>query len=329
MDKRNYTIDIIRVIMALMIVAVHTSPLIEYSAIISYFPSQVLSRLGVPFFAAVAGYFYFKNVNNFRVINSLKKYSSLYCFWSVIMFGYMIISGSIGGGIRDVATYILQTFFLTGFYHLWYMLAMIYTMLIVWGLSKTKSGLEYLYYISFALLAIGIIMFGYGNVFLNVWPFDVSLAKLDFNVNMETQWWFSIVPFFMLGFGLRRTKINKVVWQYGEQLLLLAFVGYFIEVMIIQKFNLKMSTTICLFTYPIVYLLIIFALKHPYIGTEKLARYSSGIANSIYFSHILFVLILQRTGLSETPVYIITVAITILLGVIIVRSNNKILKRII
>ena len=90
-----------------------------------------------------------------------------------------------------------------------------------------------------------------------------------------------------------------------------------------------MSTTICLFTYPIVYLLIIFALKHPYIGTEKLARYSSGIANSIYFSHILFVLILQRTGLSETPVYIITVAITILLGVIIVRSNNKILKRII
>lgn len=132
----------------------------------------------------------------------------------------MIISGSIGGGIRDVATYILQTFFLTGFYHLWYMLAMIYTMLIVWGLSKTKSGLEYLYYISFALLAIGIIMFGYGNVFLNVWPFDVSLAKLDFNVNMETQWWFSIVPFFMLGFGLRRTKINKVVWQYGEQLLL-------------------------------------------------------------------------------------------------------------
>ena len=111
--------------------------------------------------------------------------------------------------------------------------------------------------------------------------------------------------------------------------MLLAFVGYFIEVIMIQKFDLKISTTICLFTYPIVYLLIVFALKHPYIGTEKVARYSSGIANFIYFSHILFVLILQSAGLSETPVYIITIAITTLTGAIIVGSNNKILKKII
>ena len=99
-NKRNYTIDIIRIIMAVMVVALHTSPLLEYSAIMSYFPSQVLSRLGVPFFAAVAGYFYFKNVNNSRVINSLKKYIFLYSFWSVIMFGYMILSASRGGEIR-------------------------------------------------------------------------------------------------------------------------------------------------------------------------------------------------------------------------------------
>lgn len=70
---RNYTIDQLRLIMALLIVALHSNPFAEYNSFVSYFPSQVLSRLGVPFFAAVAGYYFFsEEISNKRVWVSIK-----------------------------------------------------------------------------------------------------------------------------------------------------------------------------------------------------------------------------------------------------------------
>lgn len=57
--ERNFTIDILRMILAVFIVALHSNPLAEFSELLSYFPSQVVSRIGVPFFAAVAGYYFF------------------------------------------------------------------------------------------------------------------------------------------------------------------------------------------------------------------------------------------------------------------------------
>lgn len=54
-QRRNYTIDFIRLIMAMFIVALHSNPFAEYSALISYFSSQVLSRLGFPFLQLLRG----------------------------------------------------------------------------------------------------------------------------------------------------------------------------------------------------------------------------------------------------------------------------------
>jgi peptidoglycan/LPS O-acetylase OafA/YrhL len=50
--RRNNTIDILRVIFALLIVALHTDLFLDVHPMLHYFVSQVLSRLGVPFFAA-------------------------------------------------------------------------------------------------------------------------------------------------------------------------------------------------------------------------------------------------------------------------------------
>ena len=99
---RNYTIDLLRLIMALFIVALHCNLFAEYNAFVSYFPSQVLSRLGVPFFATVAGYYFFsEEISNKRVWVSIKKYLSLYTIWSTIMICYQIISQI--GGVFQVA----------------------------------------------------------------------------------------------------------------------------------------------------------------------------------------------------------------------------------
>lgn len=95
---RNYTIDFMRLIMAMFIVALHSNPFAEYSALISYFPSQVLSRLGVPFFAAITGYYFFCSDSNGKYQKAVQRCLQPYLLWSVIYFVYRVSQGEIGGG---------------------------------------------------------------------------------------------------------------------------------------------------------------------------------------------------------------------------------------
>lgn len=99
-QRRNYTIDFIRLIMAMFIVALHSNPFVEYSALISYFPSQVLSRLGVPFFAAIAGYYFFHSDSNKKYQKTIQRYLQPYFLWSVIYFIYRFSQSEIGGGFQ-------------------------------------------------------------------------------------------------------------------------------------------------------------------------------------------------------------------------------------
>ena len=78
--NRNCTIDILRLFFSILVVAIHTSPFIEYNAILSYFCSQTVSRLAIPFFAGVAGYFYFKDKSKDKHLKYLKNTCSYILF---------------------------------------------------------------------------------------------------------------------------------------------------------------------------------------------------------------------------------------------------------
>ncbi len=217
-----------------------------------------------------------------------------------------------------------------GYYHLWYMLAILYTIILLWFLSKNQNILKCFYYLSFFLLMIGIMMFGYGNVFFKIPLIAKTLGMINTNINMQSEWLFSIIPFFMVGYGMKNKNRNcSWVYKNCEILLVVFLVAYIFEILFLQIFDLKNSTTLCLTTYPLVYLLILFSTKHPQIGTAKLAKYSSGIASFTYFSHILFIDIFEKLNFSETPTYFITIAFTAFLGFAIVKSNNSIFKKLI
>lgn len=134
----------------------------------------------------------------------------------------------------------------------------------------------------------------------------------------------------MMGYGLRQKGVwYSKIYEKCEIWLPIISVAYVVEVMVLQLFDFMNSTTLCLTTYPVVLLLMIFAQKHPCIGNEKAARYCPGVASFIYFSHILFVLILQRFGFLETPTYLITVVLSSALGLLIVKTDNSVLKKLI
>lgn len=209
------------------------------------------------------------------------------------------------------------------------MLAIIYTLVILWVGERAKLPMKYFYYASFPFLLVGILMFGYGKVFFSVPLFRGTFGLLDPSINMETQWLFLVFPFFMMGYGLNCRKAEQLVdYKHCGKLFVLVLAVYVLELAALQVLSLKCSTTLCFMTYPLVYLLFVFVFKRPHVGTTKVAKYSSGMASFMYFSHILFALILQSLGFSETPVFCITVGITALLGALIVWSNYPVLKRL-
>lgn len=325
---RNYTIDLLRLFMSLFIVALHCNPFAEYNSLVSYIPSQVMSRFGVPFFSGVAGFYFFQNERTGKYSSTLLKYIEKYSIWSAIFLIYEFTTCR--KGTQNSLLYILKTYLFTGYYHLWYMLAIIYTIILLGYLTKFPNVIKGLYKMSFILLAIGISMFGYGKLFFGFPIIQHTFGLLNQNINMQSQWLFLVIPFFMMGYGLhQRGACFSKIFEKCEILLPVVSVAYIMEVMTLQLFDLMNNTTLCLTTYPVVLLIMVFAQKYPYIGNEKIAHYCSGIASFIYFSHILFVLILQRLGFTETPTYLITVVSSGVLGLIIVKTNNSILKKLV
>ena len=57
MRSKSPALDRFRIVAAVLVAAIHTSPLATYTADGDFFLTRVLARLAVPFFFLVTGYF--------------------------------------------------------------------------------------------------------------------------------------------------------------------------------------------------------------------------------------------------------------------------------
>lgn len=141
MTKHNYTsFDIAKLFCALLVIVIHTSPLAGCSAIADFYLTKVLAGIAVPLFFAMSGYLFFGKLiledgkikrcveNRSRLRNYLKRIGILYLTWSAVYLLYQLPQWHASGwwGLYVIKDY-LVSFLLSGsYYHLWYLLALIY-----------------------------------------------------------------------------------------------------------------------------------------------------------------------------------------------------------
>lgn len=139
MKKSNYgALDIFRLIAALMVIAIHTSPLEFISPAADFFLTRVLSRIAVPFFFMVTGQFVVS-----RIIGGkdgaavLKKFLIKNGFTYLIAILLYLPFGLYLGHYSGIGFWgWLKNIFYDGtFYHLWYFPACILGVLTVYALS--------------------------------------------------------------------------------------------------------------------------------------------------------------------------------------------------
>ena len=331
MKIRNASIDIFRLICAIMVVSIHTGPLSELGHNWWYLMTQILPRIGVPFFFCTMGYYYMGSLlkGQCRFWQTMKRLLIVYGLWSIIYYipdVKQVFNGSVSLG--GFLTNCLRQFFIYGSReHFWFFPAIFFSIIVVTLFAKIGklSWLACISIVAYILGMLGCSYYGIGNqipvinVFINSTQYDLirRIVLMGF-------------PFFMMGYLLQRVDLSKVsnkVVFILEGIFLTAFLA---EILLVNKLQVQVNVIITVFLYLLLFNTMIILLKNPCEKYGKIACITRDISNFMYYSHPLFILwinaifmrILERNA-TGTELFALTALFTGIVGLVLHKVDNK------
>ena len=337
---RNASIDIFRVVCAILVVAIHTHPFREFShPILHTVFSTILPRIAVPFFLCTSGYFYINKLLSGKKVflPYVKKLLTVYCSWSVI---YLIVRffRNVIWGTMDIVSFIKDfafTFFIEGSeYHFWFFPALIVSVCIVTLFYKLKL-FKVLLPLSFVLYAIGCLGCMYYKVGSKI-PFLSDLYSFSDFTDIRRMFLFAL-PFFMCGYLV--SVIKEKFTLKNTPLFILTFISlalHFAEILLLTKFEIQREVVMGAALYILLVFVMLLLLNNPLPQFEKLANKSKIISDFTYYFHPLFIIFVKYISwkffASETPetlLFVLTVIGTFFLGLLCSKlSKNNIIRKI-
>lgn len=125
-EKENIGIDYFRIIAAILVITIHTSPLLSVNETADFILTRILARSAVPFFFMATGFFLFpqNNLKPFKYNKSVLKIVKLYGIAILLYLPLNFYAGYFAD--KAVPIKILKDILFDGtFYHLWYFPAVI------------------------------------------------------------------------------------------------------------------------------------------------------------------------------------------------------------
>ena len=198
---KNYGgLDRFRVAAAILVIAIHTSPLTSINESADFFLTRVLARIAVPFFLMVTGQFVAARFLDSPPGDSspLKKYlTKTFLLYIVCILLYLPI-GIYAGHYREItAAEALRMLVFDGtFYHLWYFPAAILGILLVYLMSRFLS-LRSMTVVSGILYVIGLFGDSYYGIALKA-PVLESVYGVLFQISSYTRNGLFFAPLFLV-----------------------------------------------------------------------------------------------------------------------------------
>lgn len=150
-EKETLTnLDLTKFLCSMLIIVIHTSPLEQISQTANFFFKDILARAAVPLFFACSGFLLFSKMqweegrikncseNRTKLFRLLKRVAKLYCVWSFVYVIWNLPGWYRSGwwGIALVKDVMVSFFVRGGHYHLWYLLALLYAVPILYELLR-------------------------------------------------------------------------------------------------------------------------------------------------------------------------------------------------
>lgn len=290
--ERIYSLDILKYIFACLIALFHIQPFTAWNPEAGFWIENVLTRLGVPFFFAVSGFFLVKAVSEgkkvlFRQIQNLLLYyllfSCLYWIWEAVQGMYT------GLGLKEILIMTVKRFLFYGtYYHLWFFPALIGALVLLDISCRFKV---------FRFWAAAAAVFYIGMIFTNTW---YGAAEAVFpKIEMLMGWFdFTYIRSF-LGLAVPYTVLGGVIWkarEYWNRLgnrsisagIVLSFSGGFLEICLTQKMGWINATSTFFFLMPAVFFIYVWALRHPAFRYRRMGYFLRLSSVLVYGLHPLF-----------------------------------------
>lgn len=312
-NRRINSVDIARLFAAILVIAIHTQPVVWFS---NYRNEnlQILSRIAVPFFFCTTGYFLQKGYVRrgcTAIAYSLIKTIVLYTGLSLVYFSVIILQNL--SLLYESKKWMLVDFLVNGsYYHLWYLVAVIYSMAAIYMICKLR--------LTKMLLPLSIICYVIGLLGTSYYGIGSRLPGLCFL--FDSNWFLSIrriilmgFPFIIMGWTISENKPNFSLTR-RELLFITALMAvlFVAEIITVTVLNVSKTIVISVFLYPLLFLLFHLCLRFPCEKLKKLSDFCKDVSYVTYFWHPLVILALNRIVTDHFLLFFLTTAICLFVG---------------
>lgn len=312
--SRNIALDILKLVMAFMVVGLHAGFSGDPSSLGQYLTVNGIFRVAVPIFLIINGFYFYEVLSKNNQTNWLRRVSVLYIVWMLFYsyFWFSVPESSLIGYLELIKQIII------GYHHLWYISGMIGAAIVLIILQKHSSTTLSITIAS--TFIIGLIIQYLGNYHI--------LEGSDFDKFFNYDWFhrnmlFFSYPFFCIGYLINKHSLQHVVSFESASILsavgtlaLLSesYINFYQEGRDGAFDNFLSLMLVC----PFVFILFI---KSNISGKSKnLALYSS----AIYFIHSFFLSVFRKyTELDVTLLTLAVIAASTFSSYFIIKINTK------
>lgn len=189
---KKMNLDEVRLILAFMIIGIHTFPFTCISESFDYLITRVIFRIAVPIYLMITGYYIInKSLKDKKILlKYLKNIFTIYLF-SIIIYGIFLIKK-----MPNVLEILKSILFTGPLYHLWYFPALILGVIIAYLIVKYIPK-KYQGVVSIVLYFIGILGDNYFGFIENISILNIFYNTI-INITGYTRNFLFYVPIFLL-----------------------------------------------------------------------------------------------------------------------------------
>lgn len=277
-------IDYFRFVSAILVITIHTSPLLSYQPYADFILTRIIARVAVLFFLMTTGFFLFKNLETTleKMKVFTKKMAVLYGISIVIYLPVNWYMGDLHG--KGLGKRIVEDIFFQGtMYHLWYFPATILGVWVVYFLLK-RLGKRRMFFVGGVLYVIGLFGDSYYGLTEGI-PLLKNMYQFIFSLFGYTRNGLFYVPvFIMLGAWLSEEKTVKK-WKIVTGMAV-SLGGMIAEGVILHTFDMQRHDSMYILLLPC--MVCLFQLLLFWKGKRN--RHLGKVALCIYVIHPLVII---------------------------------------
>ncbi len=337
MKKQYYCVDLLKFLLAYLVVAIHIEPLASFGSLPNYALTHYLCRIAVPFYFMASGFFLYGKMNeNSFDGNGVKKYIlkilKLYIIWTLIYFPIVLNTRILPeeNASKAFLLWLKDVAFSGSYAQLWYLHATMVAAFVIAFFVKRKATLKRVIVFGGVLYLIGLIPQTYSFVLNFIKPFGglwSALKGVGFLIKTTRNGLFEGVLFMSLGMLLAKNPAmlssKKAAAGFGISLVLM-----FLEAIFVKFAGWARETDLYIFLVPLSFCLFALAINTE-LRESRVYKNLRTLGMLVFYLHMLIkplaeyitkIIAVNHSVVKYLLVAVITTAVSL---VIMLLSNKK------